>query len=382
MKGRPAAERTIHDRWLLSELASLTGRMAELMDGYRAYEAASALTDFVDGLSNWYLRRSRPRYWKAEHDADKEDAYATLYEALVTLAKLAAPFVPFMTEEMYQNLVVGVFGGEAPESVHLCDYPVPAAERIDRPLSEEMAVVRQAVSLGLRVRTEHKLRVRQPLARAEVVLAHPELEGRLEPYRALIAEELNVKELAFVHGGEEHVRYGVKPNYRRLGPRLGKKMPAAKAAFLAADGSALRRELLRAGRGSIRVEEEVVRLEPEDVEIVVEAKEGYAAAGDQTAVVVLSTALTPELVEEGIYREILNRVQTFRKELELEYTQRIRLAILGSERVREIVRRRAEHLKGETLCVELRLDGSPPGDAQMRQLELDGGEAELYLALA
>jgi len=382
MRGRPLKERAFLDRWLLSELAILTRRMTDLMDNYRAYEAAQALSDFVEGLSNWYLRRSRPRFWKAEHDADKEDAYASLYEALVTVSKLAAPFVPHMTEEIHQNLVRGPYGREAPESVHLCDYPTAELSWIDRTLSEEMAVVRDVVSLGLRVRTDHRLRVRQPLSRAEVVLAHPHLEPRLAVYRDLVADELNVREVSFVHGGEEHVRYGVKPNFRRLGPRLGKKMPTAKEAFEQADGARLRAALLETGRGEIAVEGEKISLEPEDVEIVVGAREGYAAAGDQTAVVVLSTALTPELIEEGLYREVLSRVQTLRKELELEYTQRIRLAIQGSERLQRVLRAREEHLREETLCVDLKLDGAAPEGAEKREVDVDGEQATVYLSLA
>ena len=176
MKGRPVAERTLLDRWILSELALLTLRVTELMDGYRAYEAAGRLSAFVDGLSNWYLRRSRDRYWKSDFDADKEDAYATLYEALVTSVKLAAPFVPFMAEEIYQNLVTRPFGKGEPESVHLCDHPEADERHIDRALSDEMAMVRNIVSLGLRVRTDHRLKVRQPLSEAEVVL--PDSEQR------------------------------------------------------------------------------------------------------------------------------------------------------------------------------------------------------------
>ena len=147
------------------------------MDDYRAYEAASELTEFVDGLSNWYLRRSRGRYWKGEFDDDKRDAFATLYECLVTVIRLAAPFVPFLTEEIYQNIVRRPLGDAAPESVHLCDLPEAAEARIDRTLSDEMAAVRNIVSLGLRVRTEHNLKVRQPLARAEIVLPGEELAG-------------------------------------------------------------------------------------------------------------------------------------------------------------------------------------------------------------
>ena len=378
-KGRSLVERSFLDRWILSELAGLHEQLIDNLDNYRSYEAARDLTDFVDGLSNWYLRRSRSRFWKERKDDDKLDAYATLYETLVTLAKLGAPFVPFMTEEMYQNLVRGVYGGDVPESVHLCDFPEPDLTRIDRPLDEEMATVRDIVSLGLRVRTDRKLKVRQPLSRAEITLSHPELDNRIGHYLDLMAEELNVQDVALVHGAEEHVEYGVKPNFRRLGPRVGKKMKAVKAALAEADGEVLRASLLAKGEAAIEVEGEKIPLTIEDVEVVVRAREGYAAAGDQTAVVVLRTELTPELVEEGKYRELLNRVQTMRKDLGLEYTQRVRIAVRGSEALSSLLESRREHFMRETLAVELSSDGAGFTNPATRDVEIDGEAATLLL---
>ncbi len=377
-KGRPVAERALLDRWILSELSALNRKLIADLDAYQAYEASRSLTDFVDGLSNWYVRRSRPRFWKSERDDDKINAYATLYEVLTTLARLAAPLVPFMTEEIYQNLVRRPMGPKAKESVHIDDYPEPDLSRIDAALNEEMAIVRDIASLGLRVRTENKLKVRQPLSKAEVTLSHAELDARVSRYADLIAEELNVHEVRFVHGAEEHVEYKVKPNFRRLGPRVGKKMPAVKKAMESADGSRLRASLLSAGKAEIDVEGEALALELEDIEVAVQAKEGYAAAGDDVAVVVLSTELTPDLLEEGKYRELLNRIQTLRKELGLEYTQRIRLAIHGSESVKKILEARREDLMKETLCVELvsSLEGST------REVDIEGEPATITLANA
>ncbi|HEY7700531.1 MAG TPA: DUF5915 domain-containing protein, partial [Vicinamibacteria bacterium] len=371
------------DRWILSELALLKQQVVERMDSFRAYEAATYLSNFVDGLSNWYLRRSRQRFWKPDMDEDKIDAYATLYECLVSVVELAAPFVPFMSEEMYQNLVRGPFGKGVPESVHLVDYPRADSSRIDRGLSEEMASVREVVSLGLRVRTNHRLRVRQPLSRAEIILARPDLGTRLEQYRELIAEELNVLDVQLVQGADEHIRYSIKPNFRQLGPRLGKNMPLLKKILAQADGAALRRALLEEGKAEVEVAGEKLALGLEDVEVVVEAREGYAAAGDQTSVIVLATELTPDLVEEGIYRELLNRIQTFRKELELDYTQRIRLGIKGSRRLDTIVQKRRDHLMSETLCVELVIGASLEGaDVAEREIEIEGETAILSLAKA
>jgi isoleucyl-tRNA synthetase len=378
-EGRPVAERSFLDRWILSELAALNRKLIDHLDNYRAYEASRDLTEFVDALSNWYLRRSRSRFWRSERDDDKVDAYATLYESLVTVSKLAAPFVPFMTDEIYQNLVRGQFGDRGPESVHLCDYPESDEARIDARLNEEMAAVRDIVSLGLRVRTDNKLKVRQPLSKAEITLSQPELEQRVRAYGELIAEELNVQEVAFVHGaGEEHIEYQVKPNFRNLGPRVGKKMPAVKAALAAADGGALRASLLGTGTASVAIDGEPLTLDLEDIEVTVQAKQGYAAAGDQLAVVVLSIELTPELVDEGIFRELLSRVQGLRKELGLEYTQRIRLAVKCSDRITNIIAARHEHLLRETLCVELvdELDGTTS------EVEIEGEPVTITLAKA
>ena len=370
--GRPLAERTLLDRWILSEAALVTGRVTELMDNYLAYEAAGELSNFVDALSNWYLRRSRRRYWKSEKDADKIDAYATLYEALATVTNLAAPFIPFLTEEVYQNLARRPFGDQRPESVHLCDFVKADESAIDRKLSEEMAVVRNIVSLGLRVRTDHKLKVRQPLSLAEVVLPDDALRQALTEYSDLIAEELNVQQVAYVHGDEGHVRYVARPNFRRLGPRLGKKMPLAKKAFQNADAAQLRRQLLADGKAAIEIDGETVALDAEDIEVQVEASAHYAAAGDQQSVVVLNTDLTEELLEEGLYRELLRRVQDLRKDLDIEYTQRIGLSVEAPEKITRILETRREHFMAETLCTVLDTGGSSSKEGERREMEIDG----------
>jgi isoleucyl-tRNA synthetase len=288
-----------------------------------------------------------------------------------------------MAEEIYQNIVRRSAPDSSAESVHLCDYPKAETGHIDRALSEEMAAVRNVVSLGLRVRTDHKLRVRQPLSKAEVILPDGDLRGRLEPYCHLIAEELNVHEVALVRGSEGHVRYSVRPNFRRLGPRLGKNMPLAKKAFESVDAAALRNQLLESGKAEIEVAGEKISLDPEDVEVLVEAAEHFAAAGDRSTVVVLNTELTDQLREEGFYREVLRRVQDLRKDLDVEYTQRIRLAITGSERLQKVVSANQEHLMGETLCVELVHDGAPSWNgAERRQFTVDDEEVTILLSKA
>ncbi len=377
VSGRPAAERSLLDRWILSELDIVADRVRAYMDSFLAYEAAGELSRFVDGLSNWYLRRSRSRFWKGEFDADKQDAYATLYECLVSVAKLSAAFTPFMAEEIYQNVVRGA-GLTGPESVHLCDLPMNM-NRADAALSEEMSAVRRIVSLGLRVRTEHQLKVRQPLRRAEVVIADPALRERVAPYFALIAEELNVHEVRFVEGQQAHVKYVVKPNFRKLGPRLGKRMKKAKQVFAGLDAAALRASLLEGGSATIDFDGESLTLDSEEVQVSVEAEEHFAAAGDSAMVAVLSTELDDQLRDEGLYRELLHRIQNLRKETDIEYTRRIELCLQGSERMSRIVSENREHLMAETLCTNLS-DGADDGaNGIERAFEIDGERIRLVM---
>jgi isoleucyl-tRNA synthetase len=377
---RPAGERTLLDRWILSELALCTNRTIGHMDTWRVYEATGVLTDFVDALSNWYVRRSRDRFWAPGLEQDKLDAHWTLYECLVASARLLAPFLPFATEEMWQNLVLRPFPDSDDTSVHLSDYPEPELSAVDEDLSRVMGVVRELVSLGLQVRTAGKLRVRQPLAAAELVLADPSLEASLAGHADLIREELNVVELRFVPEADQYVRYQVTPNFRALGPRVGKRMPKVKAALVEADGAALLAQLESEGRVLLVVEGEELSLSSDEIAVRLEAREGFAAAAGGAGVVVLHTALTPALVEEGLYREVLNRVQTFRKELDLEYTGRIRLTVRGSERLLEALRSRVDELARETLAVEVGLDGQPEAGASVRELSVDGEELVLGLA--
>ncbi len=380
-KGRPVAERALLDRWILSELALTTRSVREHMDAFHAYEAAAALNTFVDALSNWYLRRSRSRYWKSEFDADKEDAYATLYECLTTVIKLAASFTPFMAEEIYRNIVRKA-DPSAPESVHLCDLPEENEAAIDLPLSEEMAAVRNAVSLGLRVRTEHKIKVRQPLSKAEVILNDDKLRARVEPHAQLIAEELNVHQVGLVPAEKAHVRYVVKPNFRALGPRLGSKMKLAKQAFAGVDAAALRADLLANHAAEIEIGGEKVQLEPADVEILVEAEDSFAAAGDRTTVVVLNTELDQRLLDEGLYREILRRVQDARKDLGADYTDRIKLVVDGSDRVKSVIASNREHLMGETLCTSLEVEAGSSNGLETREYSVDGEDLKIGIAKA
>jgi len=293
---------------------------------------------------------------------------------------LLAPFIPFATEEMWQQLVRRPLPDDAEESVHLCDYPAPDTGAIDRELSRVMATVRDLVSLGLQVRTAEKLRVRQPLEAAEIVLADPQLEGRLRDHLGLIGDELNVHAVRFVPNADEYVTYRIQPNFRALGPRLGRRMPALKQVLARADSAALRRQLEDRGVVGIEVEGERVSLGADEISVSLEAREGFSAATGAAGVVVLRTLLTEALIDEGLFREVLNRVQSFRKELDLAYSERIRLSLDGSPRLLRAVRPRVEALGRETLAVEVALDSPPPEAAHVRELTIDGQPLRLGLS--
>jgi isoleucyl-tRNA synthetase len=383
---RTVSERPLLDRWILSELAMATRDVTGALERYHLYDAAQRLVELSDALSNWWLRRSRARFWASADDAlaeqDKLDAYFTLYEALVAMAKLTAPFTPFFAEELYQNLVRRPLP-QAPESVHLVAYPEADGSVMDEPLAREMGAVRELVSLGLQVRTANKLKVRQPLSRADIVVSGPALASALAAYVELIGEELNVHEVRFLRPGEEGqaVRYALKPNFRALGPKLGKKVQLAKQVLAKADAGALRAELATEGQVTLDLEGERVDLGPAEIEVSVEAAEGYAAAGGRVGVVVLHTALTEELRDEGLGRELLARIQGLRKELGLEFVARIRLAIDGSERVHRVVQAAEAMLKREALIERLEI-GAPSFEATVRELSVDGELVRVALLLA
>jgi isoleucyl-tRNA synthetase len=360
--GRPLAERSRLDRWMLSELALTVREVRRALDAFQIYEGALALVDLAESLSNWYVRRSRERFWAAEMDADKRDAYATLYQALVTTATLTAPFVPFLSDEIYQNLVTRAGVRDARESVHLASYPEPDLPAIDERLAEEMRVVRDIVSLGLSVRTANKLRVRQPLSRADVVFNDSKLMERLGSYKELIVDELNVHEVRFMFPGHEQgaVTFRIKPNFRTLGPRLGKGVQAVKKTLESADGTALHAELSRSGKLTIDLDGSATELTSEEVEVAVEAAPGFAAETGRAGVVVLHTTLTPELVDEGILREIVSRIQGARKDQGMKFTDRVEVFLDGSERIERVARAGRDHIARECLATSVEIGKVPP----------------------
>ena len=372
---RPMSERGELDRWVLSELHRTLEDVTKRMDDYDNYGAALALNEFVDALSNWYVRRSRDRFWASDkRNAEKLDAYWTLYECLVTLTKAIAPFVPFLSDYMWQSLA-GVFGGRVPESVHLCDYPVAIQELKDEGLSNRMATLREIASLGRSARMNEKLKVRQPLQNVEVVLGDDTFKQWLESHDALLKEELNVKQIEYVTDADEYIDYLIQPNFKRLGPRVGKLIPQVKAALGAANGAGLLAQLEAEGSVTIEVEGESITLDNEDIQVRLQAKEGWAAAQGKNSVVVLNTELTDDLIREGYARDLIRMIQDRRKELDCEFTDRIAVAV-GTESA-ILVQTIAEH--GETIAVETLADNLSVGSLEVESVVRNVAETDVHL---
>lgn len=360
---RPVAERGELDRWVLSELHSTLDSVVNSMDQYDNYNACTKITAFVDALSNWYVRRSRDRFWAKDKTApEKLDAYWTLYECLTTTAKMVAPFVPFIAETLWQNLT-GVFeDGKATKSVHLCDYPTGESSLIDPVLCRRMGLLREIASQGLSARANAKLKVRQPLSGVTVILNNSEDQAWLETHDELLKTELNVLDVTYTTDAGEFVTYQVVPNFKRLGPRVGKLMPKLKKAFADADGGAMLAELTANNQSSLNVEGETIELDSEDVEVRLKANEGWAAAQGSSAVIVLSTELTPELIRAGLARDVNRLVQDRRKGLDLERSDRIKLGLVTeSDELKQAVTENQEYLMGETLATSLVLESFTDG---------------------
>lgn len=376
---RPLAERGELDRWVLSELNRTAAAVVERMDAYDNYGACGCINDFVDALSNWYVRRSRDRFWSADtQSADKRDAYWTLYECLLTTSKLVAPFVPFMAEALWQNLA-RTCGDRAIESVHLCDYPPGDPDAVDELLSQRMSLVREIASLGRSARMNAKLKVRQPLGKVEVILADVEHQQWLESHDAIIQQELNVKQVEYTKDADKYIEYQVSPNFKLLGPKLGKDIPEVKRLLGEADGSDLLAQLESNGHIELALDDgRSVSLDEESIEVRLQAKPGWAAAQGRGCVVVLSTELTPELIAEGVARDIVRSIQDRRKDLDCQFTDRIGVAIVTQdEDIRRAVEANIEYIRNETLSAELSLD--PLDGVEPVEIRIADQTVQLYV---
>jgi isoleucyl-tRNA synthetase len=339
---------SVMDRWILSRLHSLTAFVDDNLNRYRITEAARGIQDFVDELSNWYVRRSRERFWQKEMPQDKINAYMTLYTVLVELAKLAAPFVPFMTEEIYDNLVRSI-QPDAPESVHLCDYPRSDASWIDEELEKNMDVVLKLVTMGRACRNTANIKIRQPLKTMYVKLGQTLPDMFVE----LVKDELNVKELVFTEDIDDFTVVTIKPQLKTLGPRYGRLLPKLTQALRELDGKKALQTFRNGQPVRLTVEDRTIELAEEDVLIETGHREGFVVESNRDITVALDTNLTEELVEEGFVREIVSKVQNMRKEAGFEVQDRIHLYYFDNDRIGRIIERNKEEIAEEVLATQI-----------------------------
>ncbi len=356
------------DKWILSRLNTTVAAADEHMANYRIPETGRVLSDFVDELSNWYVRRCRERFWVQGETDDKTAAYMTLWTALTVFAKTAAPLIPFMTEEIYQNLVISV-DKTAPESVHLCAYPQADTARIDTQLEEAMKQVLLAVTLGRAARNDAAIKNRQPL-RKMYVSGDKAMD---DVYCQIIREELNVKEVAFVSDASSFLSYTFKPQLRLLGKKLGSKLGAVRQALTEGDGNAMKKELDATGFVTLTVDGESIPLSAEELLIETTRKEGYASQSDYGVTVALDVTLDEALIEEGFVREIISKVQSMRKDSGFEVTDHIELAVSGNEKIEAIVSRNTEAICGDVLADKVVYTT----DATAKEWDINGEKANI-----
>ena len=335
----------VMDKWLLSKLNTMVKTVDADLDSYKIPEAARALQEFVDDMSNWYVRRSRERFWAKGMEQDKINAYMTLYTALVTVAKAAAPMIPFMTEDIYQNLVRSI-DADAPESIHLCDYPEVNEAWIDKDLEANMEELLEIVVLGRACRNTANIKNRQPIGTMYV-----KAEKAMDKfYTDIIADELNVKEVKFADDVESFISYSFKPQLRTVGPKYGKLLNGIRTALSEIDGTAAMKELRDNGVLVLDIDGNSVELAEEDLLIETAQSEGYVTETDGETSVVLDTNLTPELIQEGFVREIISKVQTMRKEAGFEVMDKILVYAKDNDKIMDIMKANQDEIKREVLA--------------------------------
>ena len=338
----------VMDKWLLSRLESTVKAVDDNLANYRIPEAAKALQSFVDDMSNWYVRRSRERFWAKGMEQDKINAYMTLYTALVIVAKAAAPMIPFMTEDIYQNLVRSI-NADAPESIHLCDFPEVHENWIDPKMEEDMADLLEIVVMGRAARNTANIKNRQPIGTMYV-----KSEFQLsEFYKEIIEDELNVKEVVFKDDIADFISYSFKPQMRTVGPKYGKLLNKIKTVLSELDGNKAMAELKSTGELKLDIDGQEIVLLEEDLLIDMAQMEGYVSESDHTITVVLDTNLTPELIEEGFVRELVSKIQTMRKEAGFEVMDKIRVYAKDNDKIVSIMKNHGDEIKSEVLAEEI-----------------------------
>jgi isoleucyl-tRNA synthetase len=370
----PRNPANVLDRWILSRLTATVADFRTALDAYDLQKGATRFTSFIEDLTNWYIRRSRRRFWKSSNDQDKEEAYQTLYYVLVSFCQLAAPFIPFITETIYRDLRTE----DMPESVHLCDYPALVPELLDVALNEQMSRTMQAVSLGRYLRSQTAMKVRQPLSAAMLVSANAAVRQDLQSMASVIAEELNVKEVQVKANEEELVTLSAKPNLKRLGPKYGKKLKDLAAAITALPAESILQVL---GGGSVQVDVaglEAVSLNSEDILIQRSEREGLTVANEGEITVALDIRLTPYLIMEGWAREVVSKLQNLRKELGFSVTDRIVIQYDAPAEISEAIVAQSDYICAETLAISI----TPGQGENMQEVEMNGVKASFSLCRA
>ncbi len=368
------------DRWLRSSLHALVRDVTDAMERYDVPGVTRPVEVFVNDLSKWYLRRSRRRFWKSESDADKHAAYATLYEALLTVAKLLAPTMPFLADELYQNLARGVDAG-APESVHMADWPQYDAAAINEALNSEMALVMRLASLGHAARNKAAIKVRQPLAMASFSTGMAQDAKAVERYAELLADELNVKQVGTLESTGEAVSYTLNPLPMQLGSKYKGDFPKVREALLKLDAAEAAGKLQAGEPVQVKVNGKTLDILPEEVEVRGEAKTGLTVAQDGAYLAALSTELTPELKAEGLAREFVRRVQDMRKQADFDIADRIKLYYKASDKLAAALKAHKQYVMGEVLATEMSAKAAPK-DTHAESLAFDGETAEVGLVKA
>ena len=373
-EGKAPTGTNLLDRWIIGRLNQVVGLVTDALSNSDAYSGTGVIEEFLDDLTNWYVRRSRRRFWKSEQDTDKKAAYATLYYVLVRLAKVLAPFTPFMTEVMYQNLVRAVVPS-AYFSIHHCDWPEPEEDTIDPGLLENMSLARRVAGLGLSARGGANIKVRQPLARA---LVHaPDFHASFGPELVdVVVDELNVKELAFVEEEGRLVTYRVLPDNKQLGPRFGAKFPKVRAALSAMDPSAVVKTLQSGAPLKLEIDDEPVELAHEDVLIHTQPAEGLAVSADKGVTVAIDAVITPALRAEGLAREVVRRIQTMRKDAGFSIDDRIATFYQTQGELADVMETWREYIMAETLTTNM-VSAPVPTGAYSERFVVDGLEVTL-----
>jgi isoleucyl-tRNA synthetase len=371
------------DRWILSRLAEVMHAVTRRLDRYEPDMATSVVNRFIDDLSNWYLRRSRRRFWASkgaskQSDQDKQAAYHTLYTVLVTLGDLLAPFVPFVTETIYQNLVRQV-DPEAAESVHHRQWPEPQKGWLDEKLNQEMELVKRLVSLGHAARNQANRKLRQPLSEAAMAVGTASDREIVEQYQALISEELNVKTVRLLDTAAEAVDYQLKPLPKQLGQKYGSQFPPLREAILALDPLSTAERLLAGETIEVAVGKEEFTILPEEVEVLIEAHEGFSAAADGAYVAALDVELTDALINEGLAREFVRRVQDLRRQADLKVDDRIIVEYQATPKLAEAITAHTIYIEAETLADSLSLSEKPSGQASAKH-QFDSQSLEVALS--